>query len=349
MVRTYGMDNKTSGSFNINGDTMKYFLIYSVAYFGDTLMTNSLCLNLKKIYPNCYIVYIVNKNFYDVAINLEGVNEVWIYDKHGEHKGLNGIFSFIKKYKGKYKFDSAFVTFAPLRGVLISKILGAEKIYTEYKSTICRPFISNKNTNFKNYIHIQDRIAYLGELYSKKPFEILKIKYNIPKNAIQYVDENLLFNIKKPFVILNPITKNKIKDFKKELITDLVTLIDKDGYIPIMTGIGQESNDYYNSLPELTKNKLLNFSNKTTIPQLAALLKRSSLLISADTGTAHLALATNTPLIDIFYRNEEFRLKRCAPKSIYNAKSVTHKKALDSIYIWEKGKEIIKRRFYENL
>lgn len=41
MVRTYGMDNKTSGSFNINGDTMKYFLIYSVAYFGDTLMTNS--------------------------------------------------------------------------------------------------------------------------------------------------------------------------------------------------------------------------------------------------------------------------------------------------------------------
>lgn len=63
MVRTYGMDNKTSGSFNINGDTMKYFLIYSVAYFGDTLMTNSLCLNLKKNYPNCYIVYIVNKNF----------------------------------------------------------------------------------------------------------------------------------------------------------------------------------------------------------------------------------------------------------------------------------------------
>ena len=27
MVRTYGMDNNTSGSFNINGDTMKIYVL----------------------------------------------------------------------------------------------------------------------------------------------------------------------------------------------------------------------------------------------------------------------------------------------------------------------------------
>lgn len=343
MVRVHGMDYQASGSFEVKWRDMKYFLIYAVAYFGDTLMTNALCLNLKKTYPDCYIVYIVKQDFYDLVLHLQGVDEVWVYDKYGKHKGLSGTYSFIKKYKRKYDFDASFVTFSPLRGVLISKILGAKQVFTEYNSFLCRPFISNKKAEFKDYVHVQDRIAYLSELYSAQAMKSFKIRYDIPDEAQKFVDEKLLKNIEKPFILLNPVTKNEIKDLRQNLVVELVDLIEQNGYIPIMIGIGQSAEDYYKRLPEKTKNILQNFSNRTTIPQLAALLKRAKLLISADTGTAHLALATDTPLVDVFYRNEEFRLKRWAPKSIYCAESISNEKAFDVSYIWKKGKELIAR------
>jgi len=43
--------------------------------------------------------------------------------------------------------------------------------------------------------------------------------------------------------------------------------------------------------------------NKTTLPELAALLKRGSLVVSGDSGPMHLATAVGTPVIALF-RND---------------------------------------------
>lgn len=324
---------------------MKNFLIYSASYFGDTLVTDSLLINLKRIYPNCHIVYIVNKPFSDVAKYMHCVDEVWAFDKHGEHKGIKGNIKFIKKYKNIYKFDAAFLTFSAFRGAVIAKMLDIKNIYSERAFFAHKLFLNQNTFKFKNHIHVQDRIAYLAELYSKQPMNIEKIKYNIPQSAMLYVDD-LLKNIKKPFILINPLTKNTVKDLKKEIVCNLVQKITNAKYQAILTGLGKEIDEYYNSLSEETRKNLLNFGNKTTIPQLAALLKRAELLISADTGTAHFALSTDTPLIDIFYRNDKEALARWMPKSIYKAINITHEKSFDFEYIWEQSKKLLQK---ENL
>ena len=38
-------------------------------------MTGALCMNLKRMYPQCYIVFVVNKPFADAARYLNGVDE----------------------------------------------------------------------------------------------------------------------------------------------------------------------------------------------------------------------------------------------------------------------------------
>lgn len=321
---------------------MKNFLIYSVSYFGDTLVTNALCINLKRMYPNCHIVYIVKSNFYDVAKHMEGVDEVWAFDKHGQHKGIKGNLKFLKKYTNKYKFDAAFLTFSALRGAIIARTLGVKKIYSEKKFLLHKFFLTQKTFKFKEHVHVQDRVAYLAELYSQQPIKIEKIKYNIPQDATDYVNK-LVKNIQKPIILINPLTKNTVKDLKKDLVCYLVSKITKENYQAILTGMGKEIEEYYNSLPKETRTNLLNFGNKTTIPQLAALLKHSELLISADTGTAHFALSTDTPLIDIFYRNNKDALARWMPKNIYKRVNITHKKAFDFKYIWEQAKVLLRK------
>lgn len=88
---------------------MKHFLIFSAAYFGDTLMTGALCMNLKRMYPQCYIVFVVNKPFADAARYLNGVDEVWPLDKKGSDRSVWSKYTFLKKYERRYVFDAAFI------------------------------------------------------------------------------------------------------------------------------------------------------------------------------------------------------------------------------------------------
>jgi heptosyltransferase I len=60
-----------------------------------------------------------------------------------------------------------------------------------------------------------------------------------------------------------------------------------------------ESN-YAEQITRLAQNPLINLIGKTNLKQLLAILKRSSVLISPDAGTAHLATAVNLPVIGLY-------------------------------------------------
>ena len=62
-------------------DSQKVFVVFNTACFGDVLVCNSLCQNVKRIYPNSKVVFVVNKPFYDVAKNQKDVDEVIVFDK----------------------------------------------------------------------------------------------------------------------------------------------------------------------------------------------------------------------------------------------------------------------------
>ena len=54
----------------------------------------------------------------------------------------------------------------------------------------------------------------------------------------------------------------------------------------------------------MMKTEALNLSGMTTLRELAALLKRSSLFVSNDSGPVHIACAAGAPVISIFGRND---------------------------------------------
>ena len=83
----------------------KTFLVFNTACFGDNLVCNSLCQNIKRIYPDSKIVFIADKPFAEVAQHQKDVDEVVIYDKKGEHKGLKGFIKFIKDFKYKNAYE----------------------------------------------------------------------------------------------------------------------------------------------------------------------------------------------------------------------------------------------------
>lgn len=322
---------------------MKTFLVYNTSFFGDMILTNPLCRQLKRVYPHSHLVFISDKTYADVARYMDGVDEVWIYDKHKKHKGIIGFYNFYKEHKNAYSFDAAFIIYGNERGIFLSKLLGAKKIYADSTHKYVHRLLDNPPINYGKWYQIQDQNTYLAELYTQVPTESLPMKYHVPEEAFAYVDSILLKDIHKPIVALNPITKNKEKDLKRDMLIPLIELITKASMMPVIIGTGKELESYYESLSEHTKEKTLNLINKTTVPQLAAFLKRTKVLISADTGTAHFALALDVPVVDIFYRKNKESLRIWAPKNFYRHKVLSAGDDFSAENIWKNALELINR------
>ena len=76
---------------------------------------------------------------------------------------------------------------------------------------------------------------------------------------------------------------------------------------------------------------IFNFVNKTTVPELATVLKSAKALITVDTGTMHLGYAVSTPLVVAFY---ESNMSGCwAPDTnLYKAILLENDNSADNIY-----------------
>ena len=107
----------------------KIFLVFNNDCFGDILLCNSLCQNIKNIFPNSKIIFIIcDKKWYEVAKYQKDVDEVFVFDKKGEHKGLLGQIKFCKTFKYKNIY-ATFITHKNDRNYITSLLLRSKHIF----------------------------------------------------------------------------------------------------------------------------------------------------------------------------------------------------------------------------
>lgn len=301
-------------SKKINNNTI---LVFNTACFGDILVCNSLCQNIKQEYPDSKLVFVTNKNFLDVAKHQKGVDEVVAYDKNSEHKGLKGIFKFVKSFPYKNPKVS-FITYKNQRNYLIAKLLGSKKILTPIK--------------LDNNLMTQEKHNKLFEKYAKKESVNFPIRFNIPEEKTINIKEK--YNLPNKYIALCSISKNPPKDMPIETAIELIEKVNSQNVFKIaIVGNGKKTLDYVNEISKKTTN-FINLVDKTSIIELAQVLKESSGLISVDTGTMHLGCALDIPTAAVFY--EKCTLSNWAPrpelyKSVLIKENQTAENMLDNL------------------
>jgi ADP-heptose:LPS heptosyltransferase len=305
----------------MKGKNMKTFLVINTSFFGDTLLTDPLCRNIKLEYPDAKVIFMVNKPFAEVAKYMDGVDEVICYDKKGEHKGLSGFWRFYHTYKEQYKnkIDVAFVIYGNERGIVLSKLLGVKKIYSDNDGFI-RLFLNNGSIDYQGRTHTQDKHNALLELYTGKKVQSVSMVYLPPWEAEAKVDSlwktyNLQANDE--LVAVCTTTKRKEKDMPVETCAKLITGLNNQGKKVLYIGAGQVAVDYVDALHNLNCTEFIDLTNQTTISQLGAVLKRCQAAVSVDTGTMHLICALQIPLLTLFYVYTKEHLDSWAPKEFY--------------------------------
>ncbi|MCQ2754563.1 MAG: glycosyltransferase family 9 protein, partial [bacterium] len=248
------------------------FVVIAMSYFSDALVGNGLFQNIKKIYPNSKTVFIINKPYEDVAKYQKDVDETIVFDKNGEHKGILGLIKFIRKFP--YKNVKCVLKMSRKTRVdIISLLLRPKKIvdYDEY-STI---------PAHKRYCNLLEKVTKAEIVY-------YPIVYNA-SDAIPNKLQNVVAKGEK-HVALCAVSSNIIKDMPIQTTIELIDKLVADGYKILFVGTGDRTRQYACDL-EKNNCKFINLVDKTTIYELAQVLRNCEGLISVDTGTMHLGYA----------------------------------------------------------
>ena len=120
----------------------------------------------------------------------------------------------------------------------------------------------------------------------------------IPKETQQEIDKILLqyqFSKYKAVIAIHNGSLNtdywSFKRWNEKYVEELVNRLDKENILPIIVGTKEDTGASTNTL---------DFRNKFSIKETAALLSRCSLMISTDSGPSHLADAVGIPTIVLF-------------------------------------------------
>ena len=263
-------------------NTEKLFLVFNTASFGDVLLCNALCQNIKLFYPNSRVVFIVNKPYYEAAKFQKDVDEVVVIDKNKEHKGLLGLIKFIINFKYKNAF-CAFITYKTERNYLVALLTRCKHIILE-----------NPNDNGSKK---QKQHSNLLKSFTGKEIEDLPIICNFPEKIPDKFSKIIL--PKDKYIAFSPLTRSITKDIPLETSAELIEKFNSAGYKVIFFGCGQKAGEYS---AKLNCSDFINLTGKTTITELGTILLHCKALITADTGTMHLGNALNIPVTAVFYR-----------------------------------------------
>jgi ADP-heptose:LPS heptosyltransferase len=253
----------------------KNILVIRNDRFGEFLLNIPAIQALKEKYPLAKLSLAVSSAVCELAGVVEKVNEVVVWDE-------------VKRDLRKHKFDLCVILnpgkeahWAVFRAGIPARV-GYDR---KWGFLLTRKLKDTKHLG--NRHEVDCNLELVGLVGAKTLDKTPKIN----------VDDNLFREfIGQRIVAIHPFTSDPVKEWPVERFKELARRIQGElGLKVIMVGLSEIVLD--------TGDDIVNLINKTSLVELAALLKRCSLLISCDSGPMHLAAAVGTPVVALF-RND---------------------------------------------
>ncbi len=268
-------------------------------------MATSSAYLLKKAYPKAKITMLVKPMTKSIVENNPVIDEVMIYNY--SHKAK---WSEIKKLSNQIKsknFDVAIIIDNKPRSALLSYLAGIPKRIGFEKITARNIYLKFLYTDiykidydFLSTQQVKNHEIFINRITKKQD----KAKMVMPD--ITNESKELVNNIFKPLpkerlnIALCIRSGVKFKDWTNENFIKVITALANEYKLNFYV-VGSPND--YNYVEEFIKQSNLpikNFCGKTNLPELGYLLKKSDMLLSVDTGTAHIAAAENIDTVVIF-------------------------------------------------
>lgn len=279
----------------------KKILIIRLSAIGDTIHTLPMVYALKNQYPKCEIGWVVESKAKLFVENNPSIDKCFIIDKNRKN-----FFEIIKQIR-KEKYDIALDTQQLFKSGIILGICGAKQKITlsggrEFSWIFANKIVKAKTKLFDINYHVVKRnlelCEYIGCKTNEIGFPIPIVSSEEKENVESILPKGKLI------VAIAPATTWKNKHISNEIwikILDYLQEEYKDKVNVILTG-SKKDDELINSIIEKSKYKnAINLCGKTNLLELLYLYSKCKLVLTPDSGSAHIAWASKEPYIIAFF------------------------------------------------
>jgi lipopolysaccharide heptosyltransferase II len=303
-------ENVLSKNYNLPVESPKYdfkrILIVRTDRIGDVLLSTPVIKALRGTYPNAYIAMMVSPYAKDIIDGNPYLDEVIIYDKDGKHKSWGRSLKFSLRLK-KRRFDLALVLHPTNRVHLVSCFAGIPR-RVGYDRKL--GFLLTDKIEHTKHLGQKHELEYNLDLLRHLGIEPKDKTLYIPikKESEEWTDE--LFReeaIAKSdkLLAIHPAASCPSKVWPAERFSKVADRLAERYGFKVLIIAGPKDIVSSKVVLENMRHSAVYLGGRTSVSQLASILKRCRLFISNDSGPVHIASAVGTPVISIFGRNQK--------------------------------------------
>ena len=263
-------------------------LIIHTAFIGDIVLSTPLIKKIKDIYPDSDITYVTTPSGEAILKNNPHLNNIIVYDKRGEHKGISGVWQLGKRLRYE-NFNMVITPHRYLRSSILSW-LSRSPIRKGYDIAFGSCLFTEKIKYDRTKHEVEKLLSFVAP-ENKKRYEIELYPGEKEKmKGDNLWKENLLED--KKVVVLAPGSKWFTKQWPVEYFNKLAESLKKLSNVRLIVVGGKDEIN----LP-IEKENIIDMRGKTSLLELADILSRADVVVTNDSSPIHIASAFKKPRI----------------------------------------------------
>lgn len=265
-------------------------LIIHTAFIGDIVLSTPLIKKLRDTYPKAEITYLTTPVGASILRNNPHLNHIIEYDKRGEHKGIKGFWAIAKKLKME-AYNLVITPHRYLRSTFLTFLTGAP-IRRGYDSAAAS-FLYNERVHYDKSKHEVEKLLSFVPKDEDKRYEIEIFPTEL---EVEKVDK-LLEKRREKVVVVAPGSKWFTKKWPLEYFNRVIKELEKREDTTVVVVGGKE--EMFFNMP--LANTTIDLRGKTTLLELAEVIRRADIVLTNDSSPIHIASAfPNVRILALF-------------------------------------------------
>ncbi|MGP3778899.1 lipopolysaccharide heptosyltransferase II [Halanaerobium saccharolyticum] len=302
--------------------TSKRIIVMDLLYLGDLLFAHPFFEGLRKLFPEARIDLVANSNFSELMRVNPNLDHVYSYNK-----GWTAArsYKFAKKLRMN-NYQLGINIQGNWRTALLLKLISAEK-NIGYGGRGRGLFLDEVVEKDNSSHMIELYLEFLNQMQQSqlltKNFELQKLKFDSKEDYFPVLRIDETYNqsaaqkienigLTDKFIVLNTGGSWETKRWPEEYFAEIANQLMEKGYKILFVGGPSDTERVSYIINKIeNRNMIYNLCGKTSLLELAAILKKASLVISGDTGPVHVAAAVGTNTAAIFGPSDEEKYAPC--------------------------------------
>jgi heptosyltransferase II len=303
---------------------VKKILVRGTNWLGDAVMTIPAMLRLRESFPNAQITLLAPPRAAEIFTGFPQVDEIVPYRRKEE--GKKAFVETMQRLR-RERFDLAILFQNAFEAALLS-FLGNAKLRIGFDTQgrgfllthkLKTPLPNRHQTNdYLDLVIEAERICFQDRPQTRENPLNPSDPWSIPamtaqpsqlSSATELLHQFGIQNGNNKLIVLNAgATNSRAKCWPENYFAELADrMVDEQNAKIILIGAGAERENAERVIAQMKHpSKALNLAGKSTIPELIGILAKADLVITNDTGPAHVAAALSVPTLTIFGPTNEF-------------------------------------------